>query len=193
MTGLQWFADLIHVHEVAPTPAQASAIPSGAWVSGQAAMFGLASWGTPQLHQFATFEWDVAPWPEGPAGRKTGSFGSGFGITRDSKNRDAAWSYLREYLSKEGMEFMWGASGRGSPAREAAYQSWMDSDPAPDNAQYYMEALRDYAVTGHPYHILPGGEIMDVFNRYTDLIQTGDMTVEEAVDGIMMEASPLLG
>ena len=154
IAGLNWFADLIHEHKVAPTPAEAGAIPAGAWVSGQAAMFGLASWGTPQLSEFATFGWDVAPWPEGPAGRKTGSFGSGFGITRDSQNPDAAWSYLREYLSADGMAFMWGASGRGSPAREEAYQSWMDSEPAPDNAKYYLDALKNYAETGHPYKSL---------------------------------------
>ena len=97
-------------------------------------MFALASWGTPELIQNASFKWDVAPWPKGPARQVTGSFGSGFGITRDSKHPDAAWAYLREYLSKEGMEFMWGASGRGSPAREAAYPSWLTSAGAPEHA-----------------------------------------------------------
>jgi multiple sugar transport system substrate-binding protein len=192
MAALQWFADLIHVHKVAPLPAQSQAIPTGPWVAGQAAMFALASWGTPTLIQNATFAWDVAPWPKGPAGAKAGSFGSGFGITRDSKHPDVGWSYLREYLSKEGMEFMWGASGRGSPARQSAYASWLNSEGAPEHASYYLDALKNYAVTGRPYLTLAGGEILDIFNRNTQLVESGDMTVEEAVNNIITEGTPVL-
>lgn len=192
LTALQWWADLIHVHGVAPQPAEAEAVPAGLNLSGMAAMFALASWGTPDMHQSAAFAWDVAPWPQGPVARVTGSFGSGFAITRDSKNPDAAWTYLSEYLSTEGMEFMWGSSGRGSPARKDAYQSWMDSEIAPEHAEYYLDALDTYAVTGRPYETLAGGEILDVFNRNTDLIQTGDMTVEQAVAAIIEEGTPLL-
>ena len=191
-TASQWWADLIHVHKVAPLPAQAQAIPAGPWVAGLTGMFALASWGTPTLIEQASFAWDVAPWPEGPAGRKCGSFGSGFGITRDSKHADAAWQYMREYLSKEGMEFMWGASGRGSPARQAAYESWLNSPGAPANARFYMEALENYAVTGRPYQTLAGGEILDVFNRNTQLVQSGDMTVDQMVENIIAEGTPIL-
>jgi multiple sugar transport system substrate-binding protein len=190
--GLQFFADLIHVHKVAPLPAQAQAMTQGVWVSGTSAMFPLASWGTPTLVEFANFGWDVAPWPAGPAQQITGSFGSGFGITRDSKNPDVAWSYLHDYLSTEGMEFMWGSSGRGSPARPAAYDSWLNSENAAEHASFYRDALETYAVTGRPYNTLAGGEILDIFNRNTTLVQAGDMTVDEAVAAIITEGTPVL-
>jgi multiple sugar transport system substrate-binding protein len=192
LAALNWHADLIHKHKAAPLPAQSQAIPASPRLSGQAAMFGLASWGTPELVTNATFQWDVAPWPTGPAGAKTGSFGSGFGISRDSKNADMAWQYLSDYLSKEGMEFMWGASGRGSPARKSAYESWLTSEGAPEHASYYLDALDNYAVTGRPYLTLAGGEILDVFNRNTQLIQSGDMSVEDAVAAIIAEGTPIL-
>jgi multiple sugar transport system substrate-binding protein len=192
IAAMQWHADLIHVHKVAPLPAQADAIPAGPRITGQAAMFALASWGTPELIANANFNWDVAPWPKGPAATKTGSFGSGFGITRDSKHPEAAWQYLREYLSKEGMEFMWGASGRGSPARKSAYDSWLNSEGAPEHASYYLDAMDTYAITGRPYLTLAGGEILDIFNRNTDLVQSGDMTVEEAVAAIIADGTPVL-
>lgn len=190
--ALKWWADLIHVHKVSPMPAQSQAVPNGPWVAGMAAMFSLASWGTPTLIQNAKFKWDVAPWPKGPKGQKTGSFGSGFGITRDSKHADAAWTYLADYLSKEGMEFMWGASGRGSPARKDAYPSWLGSQGAPEHAKYYQDALESYAVTGHPYQTLAGGEILDVFNRNTQLVQTGDMKVEDAIAAMIKDGTPVL-
>ncbi|MCS7219806.1 MAG: sugar ABC transporter substrate-binding protein [Anaerolineae bacterium] len=192
LTALQWWADMLHVHKVAPLPAESQAFPAGPWVAGVTAMFALASWGTPTLREFANFQWDVAPWPKGPKGRKCGSFGSGFGITRDCKHPDVAWSYLREYLSKEGMEFMWGSSGRGSPARKAAYESWMNSPVAPEHAEYYLDALENYAVTGRPYQTLAGGEILDIFDRNTSLVQTGEKTVEEAVQAIIKEGTPVL-
>ena len=192
LAALNWWADMIHKHRVAPTPAESQAVAAGIWVAGVAAMFGLASWGTPQLHEFAAFDWDVVPWPKGPVQRQCGSFGSGYGITRDCPHPDTAWSYIREYLSVEGMEFMWGESGRGSPARKAAYQSWIDSDIAPDHAEYYLDALENYAITGRPYQTLAGGEILDIFNRHTTLIESGDVSVEEAVKGMIDEGEPVL-
>jgi multiple sugar transport system substrate-binding protein len=192
LAGLQFFADMIHVHKVAPTPAVADSFPAGIWIAGNAAMWGLATWGIPQMVEFGDFNWDVAPWPKGPTAQVTGSFGSGYGMTRDTKFNDQCYTYIREYLSKEGMEFMWGASGRGSPARKSAYQSWLDSPLAPEHAQYYLEALDTYAVTGRPYQTLAGGEILDIFNRNTDLIETGDASVEEAVAAIIAEGDPVL-
>ena len=193
LAALQWWADLIHVHKVAPTACAVGGDSS--WAMG----------GRPGRHvclgfvghadadcRTARFKWDVAPWPKGPAGAKTGSFGSGFGITRDSKHPDAAWEYLSEYLSKEGMEFMWGASGRGSPARESAYDSWLNSEGAPEHANYYLDALKNYAVTGRPYMTLAGGEILDIFNRNTQLVQSGDMTVDDAVATIIKDGTPVL-
>jgi multiple sugar transport system substrate-binding protein len=90
------------------------------------------------------------------------------------------------------MEFMWGASGRGSPARKDAYESWMTSEGAPEHASYYLAALENYAVTGRPYQTLAGGEILDIFNRNTDLVQSGDMTVEAAVEAIINDGTPVL-
>jgi multiple sugar transport system substrate-binding protein len=192
LAGLQFHADLIHKEKVAPTPAVAASFPAGIWIAGNAAMWGLPTWGIPQMVTFGDFNWDVVPWPKGPVAQVTGSFGSGYGTTRDSKYPDQCWTYLREYLSKEGMEFMWGASGRGSPARLSAYQSYLDAETAPDHAQYYRDALEKYAVTGHPYQTLAGGEIMDIFDRNTALIQTGDATVEQAVANIIAEGEPVL-
>jgi multiple sugar transport system substrate-binding protein len=190
--AVQFWVDLIHVDEAAPTPAESQAFEQGAWISGRVAMNNVASWNTPTIHTFAAFAWDVAPWPQGPATRGTGSFGSGFGVTRDSSQVDESWNYLREYLSKEGMETMWGSTGRGSPARSEAYDSWMNSDPAPDSAEYFLEALDTYAKTDRPYQTLAGGEILDILNRQTTLLQNGETTVEAAIDAIVSEGTPVL-
>ncbi len=192
IAALQFWVDLIHVDKVAPTPAESAAFEQGPWISGKIAMSQVASWNTPTWHKFAPFEWDVAPLPSGPARRFTGSFGSGYGITRDSKNPDEAWEYLSEYLSVEGMEFMWGSTGRGSPAREEAYDVWMESEPAPEHAEYFLDALDNYATTGSPYQTLAAAEIGDVTGRETALLRSGEKPVEEVVEVLMETVNNLL-
>jgi multiple sugar transport system substrate-binding protein len=190
--AVQFWVDLIHVDKAAPTPAESQAFEQGAWIAGRVAMSNVASWSTPTIHAFAPFAWDVAPWPQGPATRGTGSFGSGYGATRDSQHVDEAWNYLREYLSKEGMETMWGVTGRGSPARKEAYDSWMNSEPAPENAEAFLDALENYAKTDRPYQTLAGGEILDILNRQTTLLRNGETSVDDAINAIISEGTPVL-
>lgn len=190
--GIQFWYDIIHVDESAPTPAESEAFEQGPWLGGQIAMHNLPSWETPGLTEFGAFAWDVAPWPTGPVTRQTGSFGSGFCITKDSTVPDEAWRFMREYLSVDGMSFVWGESGRGSPAREAAYDSWMNSEFAPEHAQFYLEALNDYAVTSRPYQTLGAAELNDLINRTTDLLKAGDIDVQGALDAIMVDGQAIL-
>lgn len=156
--------------------------------NGRAAMHPVPSWATPTLRKFASFDWDVAPWPTGPVGeRVTGSFGSGYGVTATSENRDAAWTYLREYLSVEGMITMWSTTGRGSPARLEALEEWYNSDPAPDSAHFYGEAMENYAITGRPYLSLAAPQILDVMVRERDLLRLDETDVASALAAIMAE------
>ena len=188
-TAVQLWVDLIHTHGAAPTPSESEAFEQNAWISGNVGMSPFASWNTPTQASFANYNWDVAPWPAGPEGQHCGSFGSGFSITKNSDHPAEAWRYLSSYLSKEGMEFMWGSSGRGSPARAAAYQSWIDSEPAPDNAHYFLDALERYAVTGRPYQTLAAPQLLDITGRYQTLLQSGEIDVESAITGIVDEAN----
>jgi len=185
-----WFS-MMHEDHAIPNAEETSSFPAAIYLSGQVGMLGLATWGTPEMSDFATFDWDVAPWPTGPEGRITGSFGSGYGVTRDSQNPDAGWRFLSAYLSVEGMEFMWGESGRGSPAREAAYQSYLDSERAPDGAQYYLDALANYALTGRPYESLTGPQVMDVINQNNALLHTGEISVDEFISNVMEQSAPI--
>ena len=189
--AVQFWTDLITVDQSAPTPADAQAFEQGAFIAGRVAMDTVASWNTPSLKQFAGFNWDVAPWPAGTQ-QGCGAFGSGFSITRDSKQVDAAWAYLSAYLSKAGMEEMWGSSGRGSPARKDAYASWMNSSAAPANAQAYLAALDGYAVTSRPFQTLAAAELNDICGRQAFRLRNGETTVTAALATIMAEGQPVL-
>jgi len=191
--ALQFWYDIIHVDKSAPTPAESEAFEQGPWISGRVAMRPAASWNAPTFTKFGTYDvWDVAPMPSGPAGRTTGSFGSGYGITKNSKNPDAAWEYLSNYLSEEGMIFMWGNTGRGSPAREAGYRAWMESDVAPPSAEFFIDALNEYAITGHPYQTLAAAEFGSIQGRECGLLRSGETDVESAIAAIVEEGQAVL-
>jgi multiple sugar transport system substrate-binding protein len=191
IAGLNFWAQLLK-DEIAPSPAVSAAYPAGIWVTGNAAMFALATWGVPQMHEFGNFKYDVLPWPKGPVTQITGSFGSGYGITKDSKNPDIAWSYMHDYLNLEGMAYMWGDSGRGSPARSVAYENYIKSPIVPPSAKYFKEAMDTYAVTGHPYQTLASAEVGDIMSKYIGLVSAGEMSVEECVANVVKEANPKL-
>lgn len=189
--AVQFWYDMTHTDKSSPTPSQSQAFEQGAFIAGRVAMDTVASWSTPTLKQFASFNWDVAAWP-GATAKGCGAFGSGFSVTRDSKHPNEAWEYLSAYLSKDGMEEMWGRSGRGSPARKDAYESWMKSASAPANAQAYLTALDSYAVTSSPFQTLAAAEINDICSRQATLLRNGEAQVADALATIMKEGQPVL-
>ena len=189
-----WYT-LIHDEGAGPTTAQAEGgfgSANGPWLQGRCAMACVPSWETPALRADAAFNWDVAAWPEGPAGRRTGAFGSGFSITSASELRDQGWAYMREYLSEEGMSTVWGSTGRGSPAREASYASWMESEFAPDGVVAYLDALKDYALTGQPFRTLAAPEVTDIMVQQADLFKLGETTVDDAIAALTEDAQAAL-
>jgi multiple sugar transport system substrate-binding protein len=191
-TALQWWADILLKDKSAPSPAESQAIQGGPWLAGKVALYPSATWDTPTFHANAKFNWDVAPWPKGSKGQKTGAFGSGYGITTDSKHPDQGWTYLASYLSKDGMEFMWGKSGRGSPARKSAYQSFLDSATAPKHAKFFEDAQNTYADEGRPYTNLNAAQVLDILNRETDQVLRGTKTAKQAVQDMQTQADPVL-
>ncbi|KAA3664336.1 MAG: hypothetical protein DWQ04_06285, partial [Chloroflexi bacterium] len=78
------------------------------------------------------------------------------------------------------------------PARESALQSWLDSPVAPASAHYYVDAMVNYAKTDPPFATLAAPEINDIIGRATDLIKSGDATVDEAIEAVMTEGTAAL-
>jgi len=124
--------------------------------------------------------------------RKTTSFGSGYGITPTSDKPDVAWRYLREYLSLDGMIFMWSLSGRGSPARPEGLEAWLTSDPAPPSGRYFLEAMFDYAVPGPPFQSLASAQVSNILGREAGLLRLGETSVDAAIAAITEEGNAAL-
>ena len=191
--ALGWWVSNIVENRIAPSPAESQTYPMGPWYTGRCAMNVVATWNVIRLYTFAEFDYDVAPWPPGPVAQRTGSFGSGYGITRDSEIRDVCWSYLREYHSAAGMERLWCRTGRGLSPRPSVFQAFKECPYVPEHTEYWFDAIQNYAVTGHPWKLATWGEVETILNRHLQLMVLGETTLDEGLDAMMAETAPLLG
>ncbi len=188
---LTWWLDFRLKHRITPMPEDTRGFERGAWLAGSIGMMIAGSWHAPTASRFAQFKYDVAHYPRGPRAQITGAAGSGYGITTQSKEPDAAWIYLNEYLSKEGQEFMWGRSGRGSPSRKSAWAAYESSPLAPPSAKIILPILTSYAE-----HVRPFGPMApEMFSRAGPIWSqalTGQKAIKEALSEIRQAIEPLL-
>lgn len=188
---LKWFAALRLEHKVTPTPAEAATIQGNPFAFGRVAMHKGATWDIPWINASLKANWDVVHYPNGPKTRSCSSMGSGYGVTRDTKQRDAAWKYLSSYLSTEGEIFMWASTGRGSPSRWSAWDAWMKSPLAPKSPLIAKEMLQEYAkheVLDSPF----GAEITNSSQPIWERALLGEITVEDAVKQIQADSTPVM-
>jgi multiple sugar transport system substrate-binding protein len=86
-----------------PTPTTAGEFGFDLFQSGMAAMTTIGHWAVPGYVQ-AGINFDAAPMPKGPAGQATSVNSAGFVISKDSKNADAAFEFIKFALSEAGQK-----------------------------------------------------------------------------------------
>lgn len=181
---MQWWADFRLKWKCTPTPAEAQTISGNPFGAGRVAMLRGASWDNRWVKAQLKDPYDVAHAPVDKNGKRhSSSMGSGYGITKDCKNTDAAWQYERSYLSTEGQIFMWAAPGVGSTTRWSAYPAYFSSPLAPKSGKVFMDALKDYA----KHNILDspiGREITLAATPFWDKALLGEMTVKDCCQQI---------
>jgi multiple sugar transport system substrate-binding protein len=166
IAALQWMNDAINVYHVAPTTEWLTALPSGsmqALYDGQLAMvFGNGPWYLGQLQEQPDFEYAILPMPTGPGGHHGAVCWAGFGLAPTSKNKDAAWLFLKalgteigqrhysEFALSSMPQFMEGKLDDpfwGTFIKEANYLDSLDDLKNP----YYLQCIGDPAFTANVF------------------------------------------
>jgi multiple sugar transport system substrate-binding protein len=190
VAAMEWWEEL-RAKGAVPSPAELQNVAWPPFQFGRIAMDHNGSWATPPIRENAKFNWDVAKWPKGPAKQSTFSAGSGYAITRDSKQADAAWIYLNEYISTAGQSYMWGLTGRGSPARLSAWPSYLGSKFAPPGAKFIEEAMKTFA--SHDILDQPTApKVTQAAGPIWDLVIAGQLGVKDALDQIFAAVDPIV-
>ncbi|SCH33479.1 Maltodextrin-binding protein mdxE precursor [uncultured Ruminococcus sp.] len=116
--------EMIHKDGSAPIPdtTGGSQVSNISFDTGKVAMQLFGSWMIP-TYETLPFNWGVAPIPSGPEGRIPAAFPNGMGIGYGTKNKDAAWEWIKFCTSEEGQQII-AEEGLAQPTLE----SIMDSD-----------------------------------------------------------------
>ena len=134
------FIDSLYKEGVTPTPTTAGEFGFDLFQSGMAAMTTIGHWAVPGYVQ-AGINFDAAPMPKGPAGQATSVNSAGFVISKDSKNADAAFEFIKFALSEAGQKRL-AELGFAIPVLKSVAES--DSylqQPGQLNQQVFLDAL----------------------------------------------------
>ena len=181
--GIELIEHLINI-EALPDAAASSSIPTDAmFVSQKAAIYPLGLFEAGDLAKKIgnNFEWGVVLPPKDPNGKNVNiKFQTGFAMNKDSKNKDAAWAYIKTVSMNKEINDIY--TKVGIPAlKESADTTFAEMTiPNTDIKQTdYLTGLED-AVQA-PW----GGAInkaTDVFEQLMEEITTRKSTTEEAVE-----------
>jgi ABC-type glycerol-3-phosphate transport system substrate-binding protein len=145
--AVQYRADLIHKHQVMPSPSQMTAMggmgTADMFISERVGMFFSGIWKTPSFRTIKNFEWDVVMFPKGPKGiRGFSTGGSGYAVVKSSKKKDMAWKLVTYLAGKEGQKKL-AQTGLAQPAMKAIAESpaFLDGQ-APKRKEIVLKAVQ---------------------------------------------------
>ncbi|MFC1672080.1 ABC transporter substrate-binding protein, partial [Planctomycetota bacterium] len=134
------------------------------------------------------FEWDLAHVPAGPAGRCTEVRGSALAMSRQCRNREAAFEFVRWLTAVPGMS-------RLLTVEMPSWKSLADSDafvkmPGLPSSKHVAVESMEYArlPLQHPLY----NEIMDALNPALQKAQRGEVTVREALEQAVPQVNKIL-
>ncbi len=163
------------------------------FTSGKLAMYPAGPWAVkPFNDSIQDFEWDIAHHPMGTV-QGTFLYSNSYAISASSKNKDAAWEWLKFSTGVEGATIRQTGQFEITAVKSVADSIFIDSmkGQSPATPGIFMEATSyGKRLPDHPRF----QEILDAIQPELDLIFIGKKTVEEgltdacrAVDAIVQE------
>lgn len=131
----------------------------------------------------AEFDWDIVPFPAGPAGSKPRVSGSSFAIPAGVEGADLelAWTLLKTLTSTGALD-IYARAGRNNPARFSAGSAFR---PPPDNLGIVQQILAGELAGGHPFEVTTNwNQVRQLLGQDLPRSFLGQLTVAEAVAGL---------
>ncbi len=147
LVGIQFRSDLMNKYKIMPQPAGLAAMggvgTADMFENGTAAMYFSGLWKVPQFSQIKDFKWDVVMFPQNPGGfRGFSTGGSGYGILKSSKHKDAAWELVKYISGQEGAKAL-ASTGLAQPAiMSVANSPTFLNGQDPQNKKMILDAMK---------------------------------------------------
>ncbi|HET9870737.1 MAG TPA: sugar ABC transporter substrate-binding protein [bacterium] len=147
LVGIQFRSDLMNKYKIMPQPAGLAAMggvgTADMFENGSAAMYFSGLWKVPQFRQITDFKWDVVMFPKNPSGfRGFPTGGSGYGILKSSKHKEAAWELIKYISGPEGARAL-ASTGLAQPAiMDVANSPLFLDGKVPLNKRMVLDAMK---------------------------------------------------
>lgn len=136
--GINLYKGLAYKYHIAPTLSQRGSKTSAQmFLEGNLAMHLSGRWLVPKYRQTANFDWDIVNFPHSSAPCDV----SGWAISKNSKNKDAALKFVMFLSSKQNIEKMV-KSGLIVPARVDVAYSKEFLNNSPKNSELFLYAVK---------------------------------------------------
>ncbi len=191
--AVQWYADLVHVHNVAPN-AEAIATQGGAdmFMGGRAAMCLVGHWFYPAFSAIENLNFDVAVFPVGPGGTtpKTDLGSTGLAISATTEHPEAAWEFVKFSTGPEGQSVI-AESGLFIPVLRSVGQSeaFLGAHTKVQNTQVFIDAME----ASIPLPITPAwNAVAEVWSREVVRVMNGEAPASEVLPALDPQINELL-
>jgi multiple sugar transport system substrate-binding protein len=171
--GLQWAADLVNVHGVAPNPETPGFNPIAQFQAGNGLMYMLGGWYIANFAKDITaFEYATAGPPIGAAGKTSKLEISGYAIAKESQNPEVAWEFIKYITGPYGQE-TW--SVVGMPTRQRNLEKFIAESP---NATYYEPFVEVLTAVRHSPFFARSQEIAQILTEEQSAVFAGSAPAE---------------
>lgn len=187
--AVQFLADLLHRHRVAPRPGEPA--EGLRWFpEGTIAMQISPITSSYQWRRDPQFEFDIVLNPRGRAGQIGLLNANGYGMLAGTPARDAAWEFLKHLAGAETLMYL-ASLGRSFPWRRSVAQSKEYRDSQPVRSLDVLFRLADR--NGRTWPVVPAWiEIEAAANPVLREIAEGKLGVREGLERVKAEADRLL-
>lgn len=186
---LTWMIDKINKYNVTPNDAKMSGQSDGdMFKAGKIAMLRSGIW---MFGSFADadFNWDIALEP-GNTQKAHHFFSNGVAISKNTKNPDAAWEWVKFYTSSQEAAEIRVASSWELPAltNETLLAAYLEQSP-PESREVVFEALNTLVV---PPVIESWNELTDIVGQELEQAKLGQKTPEKALQDAKIALEQLI-
>jgi multiple sugar transport system substrate-binding protein len=197
LAGLQWYADLINVHNVAPN-AEQSQTQGGVdvFLAGRASMTLTGHWMYPAMAQLSAdgaLDFDIGILPVGPSGTtaKTDLGGTGLSILASTEYGQQAWEFVKFSTSPEGQAVI-ASSGLFVPVlkTQSVQDAFAGAHGEVQNFGVFTSGLQNAV----PLPIsAKWGELSAAWARETDKVLQGQAQAADVYPALETELNGILG
>ncbi len=189
--ALQFLADLINVHKVAPPMDVAAEM--GAAELFQSGITAMETW-WPAIGRMRTnikdFEWDVAPHPAGKAGKTCTGGGTGHVMSSHAPNVDQGWEFMKFVISKPCVEKWTEIMGIVPPLKSVAESPvFKRPDAPPEHITVFTDG--NAYLRPDPRHIkFP--QARQIMTSELEYLWTGERDAQTVCDSIAKQIDELI-